>query len=294
MLREFEPHIIDTHVHIGNDLHRDGGLDRQYNLRDLPQSPFSVVGKSHFLSFVPEGINNFGSMTLNEGFNAENVYVTAKEMSNPWVVWGPTLNASAHIEATASDQAWKKLFEGAWCNESVSVLDEKGNLRVQAIETLEAIKESNAIFATGHLSSREVMKIVDKAIDIGVRSIVLTHVSSRHNRLSIDEQKELIQIGEQKGVSVYAEHCAITWIDGKPDAYNFKDDFVKPIQQVGPEHCILSSDCGRIVPFDSNKPVTPFDCLSLFINLLQDYGITRNGIYQMVVSNPQKLLGILV
>ena len=290
MLENIKSGIIDTHVHIGGSDYLDGGLNRLYTVKDLESIPFPVIAKSHFLPYAQEGKNNFGSITLNNGFNPEYVYEIAREMSKKWVVWGPTLNALAHINAVSGDIAWKKLFKGVVLSNPISVLDEHRNLRSEVIETLQAIKETGTIFATGHLSSEEVMKTINEAINVGIPKIILSHVSSRHNRLSVDDQLSLIRAGEAKGTSIYSEHCAITYIDGKPGAYNLLDDFVVPIQLVGPEHCIISSDCGRVVPQDSNKPTTPFDCLEQFTSLLHENGLTINAIHQMVISNPKKLL----
>ena len=144
--------------------------------------------------------------------------------------------------------------------------------------------------ATGHLSSDEVRLLVPEAIRRGVSAVVLTHVSSRHNRIPVVDQKQFISLGEQAGVPVYAEHCAITWIDGKPGAYELARDFVAPIQAVGVQNCIISSDCGRVVPFGVSKPVTLIDCLTVFSELLIDQGLSLDDLRQMIVTNPRSLL----
>lgn len=286
---------IDTHVHVGDNDHSDGGLKRYFSITELNQyclmtNGLMIVAKAHFLPFVPESQFTHGSTTLNSGFCPEQIYQTAKEMSKAWVVWFPTLNAAAHHEAVGGDDAWRNLFQGVALGESLSILSSSGELTSQVVETLHAIKEAKAILATGHLFSEEVKRLVDRALDIGVRAVVLTHVSSRHNRLDAEDQLAIINKGKSRGIPVFSEHCAITWFDGKEGAYDLERDFTTPIKLVGPENCIVSSDCGRVVPLGSVKPVTPLACLEEFSQLLLQKGLKKEEIYQMIVTNPTKLL----
>lgn len=281
---------IDTHVHVGDGFHKDGGLHRMWTVQEAGNLGLSVVGKAHFLPFVPESTHIYGSVTLNGGLHPKLIERASKEMSRPWIVWFPSINAKAHYNAVAHDDAWQKLFTGITLGKPIEVTDKFGKLTSQSIETIDAICQTGAILATGHLSSDEVGVLVPRAIQMGVRSVVLTHVSSRHNRVSVDEQNKLIALGEQAGVPVYAEHCAITWIDGKEGAYDVVRDFIKPIQAVGAQHCILSSDSGRVVPSGSQKPATPMECLTAFSKLLIDNDLSLSDIQQMIVTNPRRLL----
>ena len=281
---------IDTHIHVGDDFHNDGGLDRMWTVEKAGEFGFPVVAKAHFLPFVPEAPNVYGSVTLNGGLYPEAIRKTSREMTKPWVVWFPSLNAKAHHDAVSGDTAWQNLFAGSAFGEPISVTDQSGNLTTQTIETIDAIRQHGAILATGHLSSDEVRLLVPEAIRRGVSAVVLTHVSSRHNRIPVVDQKQFISLGEQAGVPVYAEHCAITWIDGKPGAYELARDFVAPIQAVGAQNCIISSDCGRVVLKGVPKPVTPIECLTAFSQLLLNHGLSADDLRQMMVTNPRSLL----
>ena len=281
---------VDIHVHVGDHNHRDGGLQRKWTGGEANSLGLPVVGKAHFLSFVPESVHVYGSVTLNRGLNPKLIERASKEMSRPWIVWFPSLNAKAHHDVVAEDPAWQKLFAGVEMGEPITVLDTVGQLTTQAIETIDTIRQSGAILDTGHLSSDEVGQLVPEAIKRRVSSVVLTHISSRHNRLTVDDQKKFIALGVKAGVPVYAEHCAITWIDGKSGAYDLTRDFVSPIQAVGAQHCIISSDCGRVVPQGISKPVTPIECLTTFSQLLIDSGLTLIDLQQMIVTNPRRLL----
>jgi len=283
---------IDTHVHVGDINHLDGGFRRQFTITELNALGLVTVAKAHFLPFVPEMQFVYGSMTLNNGLNPDFILQARREMTKPWVVWFPTLNAKNHHDVVAHDTAWAELFKDPSLGEPISVLDLSGQLTTQVQETIYSIAEAKAILATGHLSAQEVNSVVPFAISVGVRAIVLTHVSSRHNRINVDDQKRLIGLGLINNIPVYAEHCAITWIDGKEGAYDLARDFVQPIKLVGPEFCLLSSDCGRVVSPNSNKPATPQECLGQFTKSLTDNGLSNSDIYKMVVINPRKLLGL--
>lgn len=289
-----EIHRADIHVHMGDINHKDGGLKRAWSDSELNQlmsdCGMIAVAKSHFLPFVPEASHVLSSVTLNSGFSAEAVYRAAQETSKSLTVWFPSLNAKAHHDVVAHDDGWKRLFEGVVMGEPLTVLDKEGVLTSEVKDTIHAIAETNAILATGHLSATEVIKLIPYAVANGVRSVVLTHVSSRHNRLSTDEQIALINIGLQHGSEVWAEHCAVTWFDGLKGAYDLTKHFVEPIQIVGPDHCIISSDCGRVLPSNSDKPFTPAQCLDVFTSLLERSGIEKSSIRQMTNNNPKKLL----
>jgi len=285
---------IDCHVHIGNDSHLDGTIKRMYSLQELAKvsSPKIFVAKAHFIPIIPERENVYGSTTLNWGFNTEQVIRASREMTKPFLVWGPTLNAQAHHQAVSGDTAWKSLFGNVTLGKPISILSTKGELQPEVDETLHAIKETGAIFATGHLAQSEVIKVVQRAIDIGVRNVVLSHVGSRHNRLPIKTQIKLIKYGRTHEIPVFAEHCAITWFDGLAGAYDLVRDFVQPILTIGSKNCIISSDCGRYVSTPTDKPVSPTECLERFGQLLLENGLTLSDLEIMMIKNPKQLLDI--
>ncbi|MGD9129157.1 MAG: DUF6282 family protein [Candidatus Woesebacteria bacterium] len=288
-LKQILNQAIDIHVHVGDRSYDDGGLKRQYTVSDLNKATKSfLVAKAHFLPFVKEENKVLGSVTLNFGMKAEQVLEASKHVSHRLTVWMPTLNAKAHQEAVKNDPFWKKLFAGLKLGEPISVLNELRELSQETLKVLETIKKLDAILATGHLSQQEVKILVKEAIQSRISDIVLTHVSSRHNKLSIDQQQKLIALGKKKQTRVWSEHCAITWIDGKEGAYDIKRDFVELIKKIGPKHCIISSDTGRYIG-DAKKPSLPNECLELFCQLLLNNGISLEDLSMMLIQNPKTL-----
>ncbi len=64
------------------------------------------------------------------------------------------------------------------------------------------------------------------------------------------------------------------------------DQMVERIRRVGPERCILSSDCGKLTG------PTPVEGLRMLYQLLLEGGITEKEIDLMGHTNPSKLLNI--
>lgn len=281
-------------MHVGDADHKDGPLRRMWTVAELGQLGIPAVAKAHFLPFVPETESTFGSMTLNASFDPERVATVAREMSKPWIIWGPTLNAVAHHEVVKHDDAWKKLFEGIELAEALPIVDEEDGVSTQFQELLSAIATAGAIFATGHVSAHEVMKVVPIALQQGVKKIVLTHVSSRHNRLTVEQQEKLFRDGDFFDAEVFAEHCAITWFDGKVGAYDFSQDFAQPIARINPARVLITSDTGRYVAPEQqgDRPISPQECLLKFCSLLVEAGVAIDTISQSLINNPSQLLKV--
>ena len=58
---------------------------------------------------------------------------------------------------------------------AIAVLDEAGALLPEVHSVLKVIAKHDMVLATGHLSEREIIAVVDASADAGVRRIVVTH-----------------------------------------------------------------------------------------------------------------------
>jgi hypothetical protein len=61
---------------------------------------------------------------------------------------------------------------------------------------------------------------------------------------------------------------------------------VKTIKEIGPEHCIVSTDLGQ-----PQNPL-PVEGLRIFIATLLHHGMTQQEVEIMIKSNPSILLGL--
>jgi len=86
----------------------------------------------------------------------------------------------------------------------LSILDERGNLSSETLMVLQLVKEANIAIATSHISKEETKLLVEEANRIGLKKIIITHVTQSDLwHWSIDEQKALVRQGaiiEHSGV----------------------------------------------------------------------------------------------
>jgi hypothetical protein len=281
---------IDLHFHVEPDI-----LPRKYNAFSLAKSQVGKIGKicikSHTFPTVDwakivndtRGKNFWiGCITLNNvvgGMTDVVIYAATKIFKSPLVVWFPTVHAENFLKRS------KEEFRKEWTNDPTFVprkskevkpvrIIENGKLRKEVINVLRAIREFNCILATGHISWKESKKVVEEAIKIGVRKIIITHPIYQLIDMPINVQKELAK------KETFIEHCYSMYsIDKIPF-----DKIVKQIKAIGPENCILSSDTGQPFSPDSNE------ALKEFAFRLIKKGISEDEIEMMIIENPTRLI----
>lgn len=260
--------IVDTHYHVGPEL-----LPRRYDIKTLADAaaPWgaTLVVKNHTYHTTPLAslararfdANFFGGVVLNNfvgGLNPKAVLaavsgnkenVTNKHPDDaPIVVWMPTVHAESHLETMghAFDPRWSGCcahkhsdHEEATIevHEPVIAFDKNLSPTRKLLEVLEEIARNRCILATGHLSAREIKKLVPMALEMGVPRIIVTHPHYPSVALSDQDLKQLTSYSE-----VFIEHCfAIHTIEEVP-----LHEFSEAIKQTGPEQVVLSTDFGQI------------------------------------------------
>ncbi|MBI2151392.1 hypothetical protein HYU21_01550 [Candidatus Woesearchaeota archaeon] len=224
-----------------------------------------------------------GSLTLNNfvgGLNEEAIYASANISKKPIIVWFPTINADNFLKRS------KEEVPKEWCDtgfksraanqvKSVKIMGSDGNLTTKVIKLLVAIKKNNCILATGHLSWQEAKLLVEKAVQMGINKIIVTHPIYQLIDMPLNVQLEL-----SKYDGVYIEHnYAMYAIDKIPIT-----KIAEQIKFVGAEKCILSSDVGQV------SSLSPSEALEKFTQLLQQEGITEQQLQIMGEKNPKTLI----
>lgn len=290
-LREIIKKSIDLHFHIGPEI-----VPRKFNnVNQLIQSMNGrikgIALKNHFYSTVPfikevkcpKNLFLIGSVVLNNsvgGLNPEAIY-SASVLSNiPIIVWFPTINAKKFLDKTKFEIApeWvnKINFKPRLAKDikGIYIIDKNGKLNQKSIEILKVIKNTKSILATGHISAFESIKLVDKALKMGINKIIITHPIYQKINMTTVEQINLAKKG------CFIESCysmySIDKIPIKKIAYQIK--------KIGPSQIILSSDVGQ-----KFSPI-PSQALFYFAKLLMREGITLDILYQMLVINTNKLV----
>jgi hypothetical protein len=293
--RELVRGAYDTHVHVAPDVMPrridDVGLARRCAEVGLA----GFVLKSHYVptaerasvvrTAVP-GIDARGAVTLNGsvgGLNPAAVEIAGRQGAA--VVWLPTVDSANQRRSRAQDPPgarppmWAALQDELRAKgmepAPVEVVGPQGTVLPATTAVLRLVAEHGMTLATGHLDADEIVAVVDAAVDLGVREVVVTHPEFTTQRLPIETQRRLA------GRGALLERCFTTPHTGKVTW----DGLLEAIRAVGPEHSVLSSDLGQ--PF--NPPVE--DGIALMADRLLAAGFTDAEIRTMTVVNSRRVVG---
>jgi hypothetical protein len=287
---------VDVHVHIAPDVVERRIDDVSLARRCEEVGLAGFVMKSHYTSTaerasvvraVVPGIAALGALVLNRaigGMNALAVEIAAREGAR--VIWMPTTDSHAerehlaHQGPNANLPVWAKVEaefnERGIKSGPVAALDNAGELLADTRLVLEVVAEHGLVLATGHLGREELFPVVAAAREAGIEHVVVTHPDFPAQDLSIDEQRELADLG------AWIERCFTTPYTGKCSW----DRWIEGIRAVGPGRTILSSDLGQI----RNPPVE--DGLPLMADRLLDAGFGEDEVRTMAVTNTRALAGL--
>ncbi len=288
-LKNIIKQAIDIHMHVGPE-----PIPRKYTAQELVNVEkgkiAGIVLKNHFYSTSPfiqevrdvKDIKLFGGIVLNNavgGLNPEAIYASSLLTDRPLMVWFPTINAENFLRQSKYEIApeWvnNKNFQARKAKEVKPVMvTENRTLTKETINVLKVIKKCDSVLATGHIGWEESVLLINKALELGITKIVITHPIYQRINMSAEVQKTLARKGcfIEIPYSMYA-------IDKIPIA-----KIVKQIKEIGARYIILSSDVGQ--PFSPS----PSQALELFAELLKRNGISNADLIQMMVENPKKLI----
>jgi hypothetical protein len=185
------------------------------------------------------GFGAVGAITLNGSVGGMNpIAVELAGRNGGQVVWLPTVDSANQRECTAQDPEgarppmWAKLqaelrAEGMTAD-PVDVLDGDGRVLDGTREVLKVIAKHDMTLATGHLSSTEIVSVVDAAVEQGVRRIVITHPEFTSQWVGVERQRELAAKG------ALLERCFTTPYTGKISW----EVWLRHVRDVGPEHSV--------------------------------------------------------
>lgn len=269
---------VDIHVHFAPD----PKVERRGNALEVAQQAVEMgmgglVLKSHEYPTQPVAytvnqiipdITLIGGIALDVevgGLNPMAVECTAKMGGR--VVWMPTYSAQA-------DRVHKGLSGGIY------LLDDHGKLLPEVYAILELVKSHDMVLATGHISTRECMVLVEEARNMGIGRVVVTHgtTSAFWTGMTAEDMRTLAQMG------AFVEHCLHVIM---PMTYRVSpQELVETIRTIGTEHCIISTDFGQ-----DFHPM-PAEGLRMGIATLLKAGLDEVEVGMLVKDNPDRLLGL--
>lgn len=289
-IKDIIKQAIDIHFHIGPEI-----IPRKYTVSQLIDAENATLGgcvlKNHFFAtsaFIKENnkskINLFGGIVLNNvvgGLNSDAIYAASLILEKPMMVWFPTINAEEFLKNSEYEipPEWvqRKDFIAQKANDVKPVVVTKNNkVTREVISVLKMIKKCNAVLATGHIAWKESSLVVNEALKLGIKNIVITHPIYQRISMPITIQKDLAKKGcfMEQSYSMYAI-----------DKISIKE-IASQIREVGTQSVILSSDMGQLF----SPP--PSVALKKFAELLEKERFSEKELFEMLVKNPRKLLGI--
>lgn len=276
---------IDMHVHCQPDLlpRRQNAvaevmMAREMGLRGLVfKNPcYPTMPLADLVSKLVPGIDVFGGICLEYecgGLNPYAVETTAKLGAK--VVWMPTFSSANSINLV------NRLVKLGIKGEGLSILGKDGKIVSEVIDILRIIKDHEMVLATGHISARETIELVEKAKQIGITKILVTHAwfpILMESILTPEERKMLAT----EGVMIEYTLAQISPIGQGLNPKQIMDS----IYNEGVDNCIMSTDSGLAL----QPPAA--ESMRLFISNMLWCGMGEEEITQMVKTNPARLLGI--
>jgi Family of unknown function (DUF6282) len=273
---DFLEDAIDLHVHSAPDVDA-----RRFNDLDLAREAEragmgAILIKSHqnstverawLVSKVVTGIQVFGGLVLNDTVGGLNVAAVKLALAmGAKEIWMPTRSALNH-----------RYYHGE--SGGISILGADGSLVPAAQAIVEAMVQSDCILSTGHLSPREAMVLIHQARQCGVRKVLVTHPEWAPTFYSLEQQKELAQLG-----NVWFERCFVstTHLCGCVPFQVIEQAIV----EAGVETTVLSTDLGQ------PQTPPPAEGLRLYAERLRSSGFSVEHIRQMMCTNPARLLSL--
>lgn len=228
------------------------------------------------VSEVVSDIAVFGGICLEYecgGLNVEAVEACAKMGGR--VVWMPVFCSTNSKPLVKSKLGIDTRGDG------ISILEANGSVLPEVVDILNVVRDYDMVLATGHISAREILALVDKAKQLNVTKILVTHAMSRELSESVLQPRDREMLAHD---GVLIEHTAAEMsITGEARS---PKEVADAIRGEGARNCIMSTDFGA-VQFPSVG-----EGMRDFINAMLRCGLSEEEIGWMVKQNPARLLGL--
>lgn len=294
MKLRFEPQVlsllegsVDLHIHSAPDVYARILNDVELGRHAKEMGMRAIVVKNHFvdtagraqLASAEADFAVFGGVALNHSVGGLNPHaVDACLRMGGKIVWLPTIHARkflanrshvANLSAALGDSV-----------EGIYTLNDDGTLRPELYAIFDLIARHDAILATGHIDIEEARVVVGEAARRGVKKIVVTHPLASFVAYSVNDMKEILDLGATCLEHVYND---TTRQVGHPIKIK---ELYEGITAIGPERCIMSTDSGQWL-----NPL-PAQQMGIYIKDMLNLGLSPSTIRTMVADNPAKMLGL--
>jgi hypothetical protein len=281
--------VIDMHVHSHPDV-----FGRNMDDIDIAQLAKSkgmrgILLKNHIsetasraalvMKVVP-GVEVFGGIVLNKavgGINPDAVeWMHRMHGSRGRVVWLPTFESDKHVKTFG-----KPTDKGI-------VVAPNGQVTPEMEAILKIIARENLLLATGHVHPEEVIAVVRRGRELGVKNMLVTHALTNVPGLSMAQAKQVADMG------AVIEVCFLQFLAGPNAPLPFlthwtqvnAKNVAQAVKEIGAKSLVISSDLGQ------SGNMTHPDGIEAAIAAMKREGISDADIDLMMRKNPARLLGL--
>jgi len=281
--------VIDMHVHSHPDV-----FGRNMDDIDIAQLAKSkgmrgILLKNHtsetasraalVMKVVP-GIEVWGGIVLNKavgGINPDAVeWMHRVYGSRGKVVWLPTFESDKHVKTLSKPDA-----RGL-------VVAPGGQVTPEMEAILKIIARENLVLATGHVHPEEIIAVVRRGGELGVKNILVTHGLTNVPGLTMAQAKQVVDMG------AVIEICFLQFRAGPNAPLAFlthwtqinAKNVAQAVKTLGAQGLVISSDLGQ------SGNMTHPDGLEVAIGEMKREGVTDADIDIMMRKNPARLLGL--
>lgn len=275
--------ICDLHLHAAPDSKERSVNELQfarqaraagYHAVMFKSNDFSCHDRAYIISQVVSDMKCYGSICMNRVHGDRvNPYAAQKAVETTGgyckCIHMPTLDAVYPYRLAGK--------EGG-----VPVLDGNGKVVPEVVKVMEICAEANIIFATGHSSPEESIRLAEKAHEMGLRKFVVTHANSRIWKMTHDQIKQSVDLG------AFIEYSCLPlfWGPGTPLASYERqtpEEFVDFLN-IEPERSFVVTDLGA-----KGFPA-PMEGMRLCLEMLQRMGVNNAQVKKQFKTTPQWLI----
>ena len=281
--------VIDMHVHSHPDVFGRNMDDIDVATLAKSRGMRGILIKNHIsetasraalvMKVVP-GIEVFGGIVLNSAVGGVNP--TAVEWMHRFygsrgkVVWLPTFESDKHVKTFGKPDA-----------KGLTVAP-NGQVSPEMEAILKIIARENLVLATGHVHPEEIIAVVKKGKELGVKNMLVTHGLTNVPGLTMAQAKEVTDMG------AVIEICFLQFQAGPNAPLAFLTHWTQinarhvaqAVKEFGAKSVIVSTDLGQ------SANITHADGIEVAIAAMKKEGISDADIDIMMRKNPARMLGL--
>jgi hypothetical protein len=281
--------VIDMHVHSHPDVFGRNMDDIDVATLMKSRGMRGFVIKNHIsetasraalVTKAVPGIEVFGGIVLNKavgGINPDAVeWMHRIYGSRGKVVWLPTFESDKHVKTFGKPDAVGLTVAPG------------GKVSPQMEAILRIIARENLVLATGHVHPEEVVAVVKRGHELGVKNMLITHGLTNVPGLTMAQAKQVVEMG------AVIEICFLQFLAGPNAPLPFLTHWTQTnaktvaqaIKELGARNLVVSTDLGQ------SANMTHADGVEAAIAQMRKEGVSDADIDLMMRKNPARLLGL--